>query len=188
MFRCVCYGAGTCKSPCAPRLHEEAFCILASPVAQLVKNPSAMWWTWVRSLGWEDPLEKGMATHSRILAWRIHGLYSPWGCKELDTAEWLSLSVWIQLSDVYADILKAEPLHLSRVPMYILTVCFSICASGLRPYHPECARSRLISEAKQGRAWLVLGWEKAERWRIDVFELWSWRRLLRVPWTARRSN
>ena len=42
-------------------------------VAQLVKNPSAMWETWVRSLGWEDPLEKGMATHSSILAWRI-----PW--------------------------------------------------------------------------------------------------------------
>ena len=38
---------------------------------QLVKNPPAMWETWVRSLGWEDPLEKGRATHSSILAWRI---------------------------------------------------------------------------------------------------------------------
>ena len=43
----------------------------ASLVAQLVKNPPAMWETWVRSLGWEDPLEKGSATHSSILAWRI---------------------------------------------------------------------------------------------------------------------
>ena len=42
-------------------------------MAQLVKNPPAMWETWVRSLGWEDPLEKGKATHSIILAWRI-----PW--------------------------------------------------------------------------------------------------------------
>ena len=42
-------------------------------VAQLVKNLSAMWETWIRSLGWEDPLEKGKATHSSILAWRI-----PW--------------------------------------------------------------------------------------------------------------
>jgi len=42
-----------------------------SLVAQLVKNPSAMWETWLRSLGWEDPLEKGKATHSSILAWRI---------------------------------------------------------------------------------------------------------------------
>ena len=42
-------------------------------VAQLVKNPPAMLETWVPSLGWEDPLEKGKATHSSILAWRI-----PW--------------------------------------------------------------------------------------------------------------
>ena len=42
-------------------------------VAQLVKNPPAMWKTWVRSLDWEDPLEKGKATHFSILAWRI-----PW--------------------------------------------------------------------------------------------------------------
>ena len=44
----------------------------ASLVAQLVKNPPAMWETWVSSLGWEDPLEKGKATHSSILAWRIY--------------------------------------------------------------------------------------------------------------------
>ena len=43
----------------------------ASLVAQLVKNPPAMWETWLLSLGWEDPLEKGKATHSSILAWRI---------------------------------------------------------------------------------------------------------------------
>ena len=43
----------------------------ASLVAQLVKNLFAMQETWVRSLGWEDPLEKGKATHSSILAWRI---------------------------------------------------------------------------------------------------------------------
>ena len=45
----------------------------ASLVAQLVKNLPAMWETWIRSLGWEDPLEKGKATHSSILARRI-----PW--------------------------------------------------------------------------------------------------------------
>ena len=43
----------------------------ASLVSQMVKNPPAMWETWVLSLGWEDPLEEGMATHSRILTWRI---------------------------------------------------------------------------------------------------------------------
>ena len=40
-------------------------------MAQMVKNPPAVRETWVRSLGWEDPLEEGMATHSIILAWRI---------------------------------------------------------------------------------------------------------------------
>ena len=43
----------------------------ASLVAQLVKNLPAVWETWVESLGWEDPLEKGKGTHSSILAWRI---------------------------------------------------------------------------------------------------------------------
>ena len=46
--------------------------------------------TWVRSLGWEDPLEKGKATHSSILPWRIPWA-SPWGRKESDTSEQLSL-------------------------------------------------------------------------------------------------
>ena len=45
----------------------------ASLVAQLIKNSPAVWETWVQSLSWEDPLEKGKATHSSILAWRI-----PW--------------------------------------------------------------------------------------------------------------
>ena len=40
-------------------------------VAQLIENPPATWETWVRFSGWEDPLEKGKATHSSILAWRI---------------------------------------------------------------------------------------------------------------------
>ena len=58
-----------------------------SLVAQLVKNPPAMWETWVRSLGWEVPLEKGKATHSSIWPGEFHGLYSPWGPKELDITE-----------------------------------------------------------------------------------------------------
>ena len=57
-------------------------------VAQIVKTLTAMWDTRVRSLGQEDPLEKGMATHSSILAWRIPWtekpgkLYSPWSRKD----------------------------------------------------------------------------------------------------------
>ena len=52
--------------------------VWASLVAQLVKNPPAMWETHVRSLGQEDLLQKGTATHSSILTWIIR--YSPWGC------------------------------------------------------------------------------------------------------------
>ena len=48
------------------------------PVAQLIKNPPGMQETWVCSLGWEDPLEKGKATHSSILAWRIPWTIIPW--------------------------------------------------------------------------------------------------------------
>ena len=50
--------------------------IRASLVAQLVKNPPAVQESWVRSLGFEDPLEKGKATHSSILAWRIQSIES----------------------------------------------------------------------------------------------------------------
>ena len=56
----------------------------ASLVAQTVKNLPAMQETWVLSLGWEDPLEKGVTTHCSILARRIPwtGEPGPWGCKE----------------------------------------------------------------------------------------------------------
>ena len=59
----------------------------ASLVAQLVKNLPTMWETWVQSLGWEDPLEKGKATRSSILAWRIPSDYSLWGHKESDMTD-----------------------------------------------------------------------------------------------------
>ena len=64
----------------------------ASLIAQMVKNPPAVQVTWVRFLGWEDPLEKGIATHSSILAWRSPRtdesgrLQSIWS-KELDTTK-----------------------------------------------------------------------------------------------------
>ena len=51
-------------------------------MAKLAKNPPAMWETWVQSLGWEDPLEKGKAIHSSILAqripWTAHGVTKSW--------------------------------------------------------------------------------------------------------------
>ena len=55
----------------------------ASLVAQMVKNLPAMHETWVRFLGWEDPLEEGMATHSSILAWRIRWTEEPGGLQSM---------------------------------------------------------------------------------------------------------
>ena len=70
-----------------------------SLIAQMVKNLPAMQVIRVQSLGQEDTLEKGMATHSSILAWRSHGQrslvgYSPWGCKESSMTEQLTLSLF----------------------------------------------------------------------------------------------
>ena len=83
-----------------------------SLVAQTVKNLPAVQETGVQSLGLEDPLEKGMATHSIILAWRIPwteepGGYSPWGHKELDTTECLTLSLFHSLLE--------NKLHIFRI-------------------------------------------------------------------------
>ena len=67
-----------CLYPAVKTQHSQSG---ASLVAQLVKNLPAMRETWVWSLGWEDPLEKGTATHSSVLVFwpgEFHGLYSPW--------------------------------------------------------------------------------------------------------------
>ena len=55
----------------------------ASLVAQMVKNPPAMQETWVQSLGREDPLKKGMATHSSVLAWKIPWTEEPGGLQSM---------------------------------------------------------------------------------------------------------
>ena len=74
----TCNAGDPCSIPGSGRsagagIGYQLQCPWASLVAQLVKNLPVIWETWVRSLGWEDPLEKGRATHSSILAWRI-----PW--------------------------------------------------------------------------------------------------------------
>ena len=73
-------------------LAETPYNIKTGFPAQTVKNPSAMRNTWVQSLDWEDPLEKGMAAHSSSCLENCHGQgslvgYSPWGRKESDTTE-----------------------------------------------------------------------------------------------------
>ena len=66
-------GAGVGDTFQREGIYVNLWLVWASLVAQMVKNVPAMWETWVRFLGWEDPLEKEMATHSSILAWR-----TPW--------------------------------------------------------------------------------------------------------------
>ena len=58
-----------------------------SLMAQLAKNPPAMWETWAQSLVWEDPLEKERLPTPVFQPGEFHGLYSPWGGKESDTTE-----------------------------------------------------------------------------------------------------
>ena len=83
-----------------PRQHVDSSLLLTSLVAQMVKRLSTMWETWVRSLGWEDPLEKEMAIHSRTIAWKIPwteepGRLQPMGSQRVghDRATSLSLSL-----------------------------------------------------------------------------------------------
>jgi len=110
-----------------------------------------------RSLGWEDPLEEGMATHCSILAWRIPMDRGAWHAtvhgveKESDTTEMTYM--WNLDSDTEELIYKLKP----------------------SPRHKE---------QTSGCPGLL---DKRE-WRMDAFELWCWRRLLRVPWTPRRTN
>ena len=64
----------------------------ASLVAQLVKNPPAMWEAWVQSLGWEDPLEKEKATHCSTLPWRIPWTVAYHGIVQARVLEWVAIS------------------------------------------------------------------------------------------------
>ena len=85
----------------------------ASLVAQLVKNPPAMRETWVLSLGWEDPLEKGMAIHSSILAWRIPwreepGRLQSMGHKESDMTERLHYTILYHGEVIICELVEAS--------------------------------------------------------------------------------
>ena len=73
-----------------------------SQLAQMVKNPPAMLETWIRYLGWEDPLEKGMTTLSSILAWRIPWTEEPGGLQSMDGVT----KSQTQLSDFHVHILS----------------------------------------------------------------------------------
>ena len=97
------------ESPFKTGFYGHILCLLGLPVHLPIQE---MQKTWVRSLGWDDPLEKEMATNTNILAWKVpwqRGLvgYSPWGSRESDTAEH-ARTVFIRLLFLYCCCLVAE--------------------------------------------------------------------------------
>ena len=105
-----------------------------------------------------------MATHSSVLAWRIPGTREPGGLPSLGSHR--VRHDWSNLAAAADSILKNRDITLPRKVRLVKAVIFPVVKYGCE-------------------IWTM---KKVEHWRIDAFELWCWRRLLRVPWTARRSN
>ena len=94
----ACSSGDPCSIPGSGRSPRERIVYMlqyswASLVAQLVKNTPAMQETWGQSLGWDDPRRRERVPTPVFLPGELHGLYSPWGCKESDKTEQLSLSL-----------------------------------------------------------------------------------------------
>ena len=158
---------------CSHEIKRRLLLGRASLVAQRLKHPSAMWETQVQSLGWEDPLEKEMASHSCILAWRIPWMEEPGRLQSTGSQrvrhDWvtsLHLLLGRKVMTNLDSILKSRDISLPTKVHLIKVMVFPVVMYGCE-------------------SWTV---KKAERWRIGSFELWCWKRLLRVPWTARRSD
>ena len=128
--------------------------------------------TWIQSLGQADLLEKEMATHSSILAWKI-----PWvGEPGRATVHGVTKS-WTWLSD-----------FTSLLGRKVMTSLDHILKSRdvTLPTNVHLVKAMVFPVVMYGcKSWTV---KKAEHQRIDAVELWCWRTLLRVPWTARKSN
>ena len=101
-------------------------------LAQLVKNPPAMWEAWVWSLGWEDPLEKGEAAHSGILAWRIPCTVKSMGSQRAGHDWSLSLSFlcYTSVSTTMSGWLLSSNCGTFSfyIPCVLRCVCVSVCA------------------------------------------------------------
>ena len=132
-------------------------------MAQFVKIPPAVQ---VQSLGWEDPLEEGMAVHPSILAWRIPGMGEPGGLPSMGSHrvrhDWSNLAAAAAADSM----LKSRDITLPIKVCLVKAMVFPVVIYGCE-------------------SWIL---NKGECRRIDAFEQWCWRRLLRVAWTARRSN
>ena len=93
----------------------------SSLMAQLVKNPPVMWETWVRSLAWENPLEKGKATHSSTLAWRI-----PWTIQFMGSQrvrhDWATFTFLKIFHGIMPCLIKSQVLNMYLWPSIFLFV------------------------------------------------------------------
>ena len=191
----------------------------ASLVAQMVKNLPAMQKTWVWSLSWEEPLEKGTVTHSS--RWRHRYGRKQRGTKEpLDESERGEWKSWLKTQHSKTKIIESGPITSQQIDGETMETVTIFLGSKINA-NGDCShdvkrclllgrkvmisldsilKSRDITLPTKlclvkavvfpvvmygCESWTI---KKAECRRIDAFELWCWRRLLRAPWTARRSN
>ena len=114
-------------------------CIKASLVAPVVKNLPAMQETWVQSLGWEDPLEKGTAIHSSILAWRI-----PVDPGRLQS---MGLQSWTQVSDQHMHThIHTLIRQLCAMPAYLLCGVWGLTSQARNQTHIPCLARWMLND------------------------------------------
>ena len=134
-------------------------------VAQMVKNLPAKWETWVWPLDLEDPLEKEMATHSSILAWRIPWTEEPGGLQFLGSQrvrhDWAAAAA-------------------AKLLQSCLTLCDPIDGSPPGSPLPGILQARTLE-------WVAISFSNARKWNVKVKSL-SCVRLLVTPWTTERAT
>ena len=158
----------------------------------MVKNLPAMQETWVLSIGQKDPLEKGMAIHPSILAWRIPWTEEPGWLRFMGLQrvrhDWATFTTTdFTYSEIHERFFNVTLFFFFFKDFFIFGCAGSslLCAGSL-PTKVHLVKAMVFPMVMYGyQSWTI---KKAECWRIYVFELWCWRRLLRVPWTARRAN
>ena len=124
----------------------------ASLVAQMIKNPLAMWEPWIWSLDWENPLEKGMATHSSTLAWRIPWTEEPGWLQSMGSQrvghDWVTFThsafFMVQLSHPYMTTGKTKALTIQIFVSKVMSLLFNTLSGFLIAFLSR-SKSLLIS-------------------------------------------
>ena len=136
----------------------------ASPVAQTVKNPPAMWETWVLSLGGEDPLGEGMATHSSILAWRCPWREEPGGLQSMGLVTTRVATPYQGVCCAELPTVTTEQLSTAQ---YLVGCRISPCSAAPNPLH---LNSPFIEWAG---GYISLVW-KPYKWWLLHFAIYVW--------------